>query len=98
MSELDFDRIREDYPDHDQWCPIESQGICNCPKGVIDDLLRAVEQLAKSAPLLHNLYTSMFLSEERNEGLPPQVQYWLQEIPKFLDSLDSDVKKLVEDE
>ena len=45
MNELDLNRIREDYPDHDQWCPIESQGICNCPKGVIDDLLRAVEQL-----------------------------------------------------
>lgn len=64
----------------------------------VDFLFRAVEQLTKSTPLLRNLYTSMFLGEGRNEDLPPQVQYWLQEIPKFLDSLDLDIRELVESE
>ena len=52
-------------------------------------MARVIREWAASGPLLRNIYTSMLMSEGRNKGLPPQVQYWLQEIPKFLDNLSN---------
>jgi len=65
------------------------------PETEREKMARVIRELAASGPLLRNIYTSMFMSESRNEGLPPQVQYWLQEITKFLDNLSPDAKALV---